>query len=128
MNSIISAVRNAFNTKASMLTMPESAIKFVPKAEPLPLDIYGDLPAMPEDASGPTGKALFELIAAAFPETSANGFEYASVRHNRRELYKSIHFLRTESKRKWGYDVQVMKGDYTKDTLLRHTAKTVNLH
>lgn len=126
MRSIIQAIKAQFFNQQPMLTSNEAAA--MTKPEPLPLDIYEDLPAMPEGCNGPTGEALFRLIAEAFPEESSKGFRYSNVSHNRRSLYKSIHFLRTESQRQWMYDVEVVKGDYTKDVLLRIHPKVTHVH
>ena len=126
MYSIIHAAKAHFRNQHSMLTSNEAAAGAKP--EPLTLAIYAGLPPMPEGCTGPTGDALFKLIEEAYPEESPQGFKYPSVAHNRKALYKSIHFLRTKSMRRWMYDVEVTKGDYTKDVLLRSNSKVVNIH
>jgi hypothetical protein len=93
-----------------MLTQGEASADV--KVEPLPLDIYQDLPDIGEHR-----QQIMEMIAKMHPEVVYA--EQATIRHNRRAEYKSIHFLRTESKRKWAYDVKVAKGEYTTDKLVR---------
>jgi len=88
----------------------------------LPLDIYEDLPNIGEDR-----QELLEMIQKAFPE--AGYIPQQIVRANRRKLYMSIHFLRTDSKRQWAYDVSVAKGQYTTDRLIRvAAARQVSMH
>lgn len=83
----------------------------------LPLNIYEDLPVMPHMKTGLNDEKLYEMIAKAYPE----GILYPNCRENRRKLYMSIYFLRTDSKRKWAADVKVKKGEYVEDKLFKNT-------
>jgi hypothetical protein len=119
MNTISKLLKSIFNPQHQMLTPSDSSVQKEVASEPLPLDIYQDLPFVGEDRP-----AIMALIKEAFPDNHPDGWPYPHVRHNRRELYKSIHFLRTKSQRKWVYDVGVARGEYTEDKLAKDVAPT----
>jgi hypothetical protein len=123
MKALIQAVKFLLGMQTPMLTNSDPAGDKLPKPEPLPLDIYQDLPNIGKDR-----QTIMEMIAERFPEMSVKGFQYPHVRHNRRALYMSIHFLRTVSKRRWGYDVLVERGEYTQDKLSKTVAATQQGH
>jgi len=108
--NFVQALKKLFQAK-SMLTQMEVSAE-IQKVEPLPLDIYQYLPDIGEHR-----EEIMKMIAKMHPEVVYA--EQHTIRHNRRAEYKSIHFLRTESKRKWAYDVKVAKGEYTTDKLVR---------
>ena len=96
---IIAAVKNAFSSK----NLIEAGVVADPGFKPsLPLDIYDGLPEMPVSKIGPNGETLYKMIANAYPE----GVLYPHARENRIKLYRSIYFLRTESSKPWGIDVE----------------------
>jgi hypothetical protein len=103
------------------LNPTEIAVVMKPRLElvvsdPLPLDVYDGL----EDI-GPDRQEVMELIAKAYKDDGV--YPQSLTRHNRRAFYKSIHFLRGPSKRKWANDVSVARGEYTEDKLLKRLAE-----
>lgn len=112
MNTILNLIKQYLNpTQASMLE-EEPVMQKVNVHPPVPLDIYQDLPDIGNDR-----EKILKMIVKQFPEGPL--YPERLVRHNRRALYNSIHFLRTASKRQWMLDIAVNKGEYTTDKLVR---------
>lgn len=113
MKSLISAVRKIVRQPAvAEAVAAKTPISIAP---PIPLNIYEDLPSLGDDTEN-----IMEMIQRAFPDLKL--YSQHLTRANRRKLYMSIHFLRTDSKRQWVYDVEVGKGQFTTDSLIRVAA------
>ena len=117
MKSIINAVRKIVRQPA--VAEAVAAKTPVSLAPPIPLNIYEDLPSLGDDT-----EEIMEMIQRAFPDLTL--YSQNLTRANRRKLYMSIHFLRTDSKRQWVYDVEVGKGQFTTDSLIRVAAAQRN--
>lgn len=112
MSAIRKVVQDLFTSGApAPRNIPVSKLQII-KNEPIPLDIYQDLDDVGEDR-----EKVMTMIAESFKDNGM--FPQSGIRHNRRQLYKSIHFLRTGSKRKWMLDVMVERGEYTTDRLVK---------
>jgi hypothetical protein len=110
MLSIRSAVHDFLNPTEIAVVMKQKLELIV--GDPLPLDIYSGLGDV-----GPDRQKIMEMIAEAFKDDGV--YPQSLVRHNRLALYKSLHFLRTESSTLWENDRKVVRGEYTEDKLAK---------